>query len=208
MPLVGLEWVHNGVTQLYKEIVQNGFHIMYVSARAIGQANATRSLLEDLVQEKESLPPGPIILSPNSVFKTLDMEMIKKRPQVLKIKNLKRIQRLFQRDDSTANPFVAGFGNRVSDEDTYRAVGIPSTHIFIVNPRGEISTPTGIELKLGYKELHEIVDSVFPPTLGRMEHSDFSDFTYWRLAHTEESQVESQQKAAPSPTRNKSGFFF
>ncbi|VDK81423.1 unnamed protein product [Dibothriocephalus latus] len=209
MPLVGLEWVQTGVTKLYKEIAHNGFHIMYVSARAIGQANATRSLLEELVQDKESLPPGPIILSPNSVFKTLDMEMIKKRPQVLKIKNLKRIQRLFQRDDPKTNPFIAGFGNRVSDEDTYRAVGIPNTHIFIVNPRGELTTPSGVQLKLGYKELQELVETVFPPSLGRMEYSDtYSDFTYWRPVQTENSEVESQIQASPSPTSSKSGYFF
>ncbi|BHF60769.1 Lipin-3 [Sparganum proliferum] len=209
MPLVGLEWIHNGVTQLYREISQNGFHIMYVSARAIGQANATRTLLEDLVQENEGLPPGPIILSPNSVIKTIDMEMIKKRPQVLKIKNLKRILRLFQREDDTVNPFIAGFGNRVSDEDTYRAVGIPDAHIFIVNPRGEITTPLGVHLKLGYKELHEIVDSVFPPTFGRMEHSnDYSDFTYWRPVQPQETEVESPPQVSSSPTGSKSGLFF
>lgn len=33
------------------------------------------------------------------------------------------------------NPFYAGFGNRDTDELSYRKIGIPKGKIFIINPK-------------------------------------------------------------------------
>lgn len=42
------------------------------------------------------------------------------------------IKKLFPPD---YNPFYAGFGNRDTDELSYRKVGIPKGKIFIINPK-------------------------------------------------------------------------
>lgn len=36
---------------------------------------------------------------------------------------------------SDYNPFYAGFGNRDTDELSYRKIGIPKGKIFIINPK-------------------------------------------------------------------------
>ncbi|KAM7541310.1 hypothetical protein Aperf_G00000044846 [Anoplocephala perfoliata] len=183
MHWVGLEWTHLGVIQLYKKISENGFRLMYLSARSIGQANQTRGFLEGLHQGEEKLPAGPIILSPNSLLTTIQMEMIQKRPQVLKIANLKRLGELFREQNPDAkSPFYAGFGNRITDVETYRAVGIPDSRIFIVNPEGVIETPSGLKLApQGYNVLCDMIDSVFPPEHQKLTGSSkYSDFSFWR----------------------------
>ncbi|VDO11438.1 unnamed protein product [Rodentolepis nana] len=182
MHWVGLEWTHLGVIQLYKKIAENGFRLMYLSARSIGQASPTRNFLEGLHQGDEKLPAGPIILSPNSLLTTIQMEIIQKRPQVLKIANLKRLSELFlEADPDAPNPFYAGFGNRITDVETYRAVGIPNSRIFIVNPEGIIETPMGLKLPTGYNALSQMIDSIFPPGHQTLpDSSEYSHFSFWR----------------------------
>lgn len=36
MPIVGKEWAHKGVVKFYRDIVNNGYKILYLTARAIG----------------------------------------------------------------------------------------------------------------------------------------------------------------------------
>lgn len=45
---------------------------------------------------------------------------------------LQDIKALFPPD---YNPFYAGFGNRDTDELSYRKIGIPKGKIFIINPK-------------------------------------------------------------------------
>lgn len=49
---------------------------------------------------------------------------------------LQDIKKLFPQD---YNPFYAGFGNRDTDELSYRKIGIPKGKIFIINPKVLIS---------------------------------------------------------------------
>lgn len=37
-PLVGKDWAQSGVAQLFTKIKNNGYKLLYLSARAIGQA--------------------------------------------------------------------------------------------------------------------------------------------------------------------------
>lgn len=46
--------------------------------------------------------------------------------------NVQDIRKLFPTD---YNPFYAGFGNRDTDELSYRKLGIPKGKIFIINPK-------------------------------------------------------------------------
>ena len=68
LPRLGHPWAQVGVTQLFTDIAQNGYHFLYLSARAIGQARRTRAYLGALKQEEVGLPEGPVLLSPTSVF--------------------------------------------------------------------------------------------------------------------------------------------
>src|SRR5205814_6743783 len=43
--MIGRDWTHIGVAKLYTDIVANGYHIMYLTSRSVGQADTTRAYL-------------------------------------------------------------------------------------------------------------------------------------------------------------------
>ena len=134
LPVIGRDWAQSGVAQLYTKIRNNGYQIMYLSARAIGQASITKDYLQSLKQGDVCLPEGPLFLNPDSLIHAFKREVIDRNPEEFKIRCLKDIQSLFQ----DRNPFFAGYGNRANDAYAYRAVGIPVSRIFTINPAGEL----------------------------------------------------------------------
>lgn len=66
--MAGKDWTHSGVAKLYTDITNNGYHILYLTSRAIGQADYTRKYLKNVEQDKYQLPDGPVIMSPDRLF--------------------------------------------------------------------------------------------------------------------------------------------
>ena len=63
---------------------------------------------------------------------------------------------------------------------SYKAVKIPPSRIFIIDPRGDVKIAMG-QFKSSYIKLTEIVDQLFPPlALQPGEAPQFSNFHYWR----------------------------
>lgn len=58
MPIVGRDWSHTGVAELFTKIKRSGYYILYLTARAIGQADATRDYLFGLTQKERDKLPG------------------------------------------------------------------------------------------------------------------------------------------------------
>ena len=58
MPIVGRDWSHTGVAELFTKIKKSGYLILYLTARAIGQADATRDYLFGLTQKERDKLPG------------------------------------------------------------------------------------------------------------------------------------------------------
>ncbi len=158
LPIIGKDWSQNGITDLFTNIVNNGYKIIYLTARAICQSELTRDYIETLFQEKKGLPPGPIIMSPDGLFSSFKREVIDKNPQILKITTLTEIRTLFPKKYC---PFYAGFGNRENDAVAYRSVGIDMGKIFIVNTKGDLMQLNNSEIK-SYAKLNESVNEVFP----------------------------------------------
>ena len=69
LPIVGADWAQSGVAQLFTQIKNNGYRILYLSARAIGQAHVTREYLRNVRQGDLSLPDGPLLLNPTSLLR-------------------------------------------------------------------------------------------------------------------------------------------
>lgn len=175
---IGKDWTHPGVARLFTDIANNGYNIMYLTARSVGQADTTRAYLQSIVQENNTkLPNGPVILSPDRTMAALKREVILKKPEVFKMSCLNDIKSLYYSNeelkklDSTCNegdnktPFYAGFGNRITDAISYRSVYIPSHRIFTINPDGEVHLEL-LELsgvKSSYLDIGELVDQYFPP---------------------------------------------
>lgn len=68
LPIVGKDWAQSGVAQLFTKIMNNGYKLLYLSARAIGQARVTREYLRSIKQGNLSLPDGPLLLNPTSLI--------------------------------------------------------------------------------------------------------------------------------------------
>jgi phosphatidate phosphatase LPIN len=161
LPMVGKDWSHPGVVQLYNNITANGYKMLYLTSRAIGQARTTKEYLTSLNQGNQLLPDGPVIMSPDRLIHSFMREVIHRSPQKFKAGVLRDISGLF----GFQNPFYAGFGNRDTDAIAYRAAGVPLHRIFLINPDGNIYMLNNTFVK-SYPALNELVADMFPPLGG------------------------------------------
>jgi phosphatidate phosphatase LPIN len=176
MPLVGKDWTQSGVARLFSAIKENGYELLFLSARAISQADLTRQFLFNVKQDGETLPDGPVVISPDGLFPSLYREVIRRTPHEFKIGCLQDIRSLFPEG---CNPFYAGFGNRDTDEISYLKVGIPKGKIFIINPKGEVAVNNRVHVKT-YTSLHKLVNDMFPAQTS-MEQEDYNSWNFWKL---------------------------
>ncbi|KEP63819.1 UNVERIFIED_CONTAM: LNS2 (Lipin/Ned1/Smp2) protein [Hammondia hammondi] len=216
MPIVGRDWSHDGVAELFTKIKKAGYLILYLTARAIGQADATRDYLFGLTQQQTNkLPDGPLILSPDRLFPSFKREVIERKPYIFKIAALRDIRSLFPPD---YNPFYAGFGNRDSDHRAYVHVGVAEAKVFIIDPSGAIHHINNSTYARTYETMSEIADFMFPPLPrpdGRLpsealikqeeaEEEQFNSFNFWSLGivdfPSEEDEDESVAGEAVPPS--------
>ena len=92
---LGRDWTHYGVAKLYTEIASNGYNLLYLTSRSVGQADTTRAYLDGVVQEGFRLPKGPVILSPDRTMAALRREIYLRKPEVFKMACLRDIMALF-----------------------------------------------------------------------------------------------------------------
>ena len=179
--MIGRDWTHIGVAKLYADIVANGYNILYLTSRSVGQADTTRSYLNGVSQEGFKLPKGPVIMSPDRTIAALRREIYLRKPEVFKMACLRDISNLFGQE---RRPFYAGFGNRLTDALSYRSVNIPSTRIFTINSNAEVSLDllTLNKYKSSYVSMREVVDHFFP-TISLLSNGGAekeTDFIFWR----------------------------
>uniref|UniRef100_A0A5K3EGT2 phosphatidate phosphatase n=2 Tax=Mesocestoides corti TaxID=53468 RepID=A0A5K3EGT2_MESCO len=201
LPMLGRDWTHDGVAELYSKVAENGYKFVYLSARAIGQAGVTRNYIEQVLQrDKFRLPDGPILLSPTSLFDAFHREVIAGTPEVFKIECLKQLKNLFGPD---SNPFFSAFGNRANDVKAYMESGFELGRIFTVNSNGELRNEYLPVISNSFDDMVRLVDHLFPcipPKASDYDLSEsddevmlqvksgnvpvdvsvFSSFTFWR----------------------------
>lgn len=179
--MIGRDWTHTGVAKLYTDIVNNGYNIMYLTSRSVGQADTTRSYIYGVSQDGYRLPKGPTIMSPDRTMAALRREIYLRKPEVFKMACLRDILGLF---NGKENPFYAGFGNRLTDALSYRSVNIPSSRIFTINSNAEVQLDllSLNKYRSSYVSMRELVDHFFPPVslLVQAGGEEYTDFTYWR----------------------------
>ncbi|KAF6139079.1 hypothetical protein GIB67_010805 [Kingdonia uniflora] len=178
MPLVGKDWSHTGVAHLFSAIKlqENGYQLLFLSARAISQAYLTRQFLFNLKQDGKVLPDGPVVISPDGLFPSLYREVIRRAPHEFKIACLMDIRALFPPD---CNPFYAGFGNRHTDELSYLKVGIPKGKIFTINAKGEVAVNRRVDRR-SYTSLYALVHGMFPAK-STAEQEEYNSWNYWKM---------------------------
>lgn len=177
--MIGRDWTHAGVAKLYTDIANNGYHMLYLTSRSVGQADATRAYLKGIEQSRYRLPDGPVIMSPDRTMAALRREIYLRKPEVFKMACLRDIQHLF---GEKKYPFYAGFGNRITDALSYRSVNVPSSRIFTINSNAEVRLEL-LELtgyKSSYIHIGDLVDHFFPPVALHVADESYTDFLYWR----------------------------
>lgn len=177
-PMVGKDWTHAGIAKFYSDITKNGYKLLYLTSRAIGQTKTTKEFLQSVNQLNNSLPEGPLITSPDRLFKSFVREVIHRTPQKFKAEKLREIAALFPEE---RNPFYAGFGNRDTDAIAYRAAGVPLNKIFIINAESRIFAFNNTYAK-NYSQLDELVFEMFPYVEKQQELADyeFCNLNYWK----------------------------
>ncbi|CAD8113111.1 unnamed protein product [Paramecium sonneborni] len=172
MPKLGTDWNHDGVANFYQNIQSMGYNIMYLTARAIGQADQTKEFIYNLQQQSTKLPKGPVILSPDSLFPAFKREIIDGTPELFKITALKEIRNLFIGE----SPFYCGFGNRITDSTAYQAVNVDISRIFIIDPKSDIHKFDTDE-KTSYVELNKNIQLYFPP----VDEGEYQSQNFWKI---------------------------
>ncbi|EWC43871.1 hypothetical protein DRE_07248 [Drechslerella stenobrocha 248] len=185
--MLGRDWTHSGVAKLFTDISANGYNIIYLTSRSVGQADTTRNYLNGIVQDKYRLPKGPVIMSPDRTLAALRREVYLRKPEVFKMACLRDILSLF---GEHSNPFYAGFGNRLTDALSYRSVNIPSTRIYTIDSGGSVILDllTLTTYKSSYVNMRDDVDHFFPPVTNLTSDESFTDFNYWRVSITDYSE--------------------
>ncbi|ORY31310.1 Lipin/Ned1/Smp2-domain-containing protein [Naematelia encephala] len=193
---IGRDWTHLGIAKLYTDICNNGYKILYLTSRAIGQADSTREYLKSINQGDYRLPEGPVIMSPDRLMASLHREVIMRKPELFKMACLRDIQRLF--GEKAKEAFYAGFGNRITDAMSYRSVGVPTSKIYTIDSTGVVKTEL-LQLaghKASYMSLqNDLVNEVFPPVSTKFK-PEFTDFNYWR---TDVPDIPLPDLSPPSP---------
>ena len=159
-PRLGIDWNHKDVIKLIDKMACSGYKIVYLTARAILQSDATHQFLSDINQNEMKLPYGPIIMDPDGVFSSFKKGIIQKQQQHIKILSLLEIKNLFGKQDDEQH-FYAGFGNKETDAIAYRYLDIPMNNIYIINPSSEV-TQLGKKEKTTYTKIIESFEENFP----------------------------------------------
>jgi len=160
LPMLGKDWSQPGIVPLFSNIRRNGYQIIYLTSRAIGQIGFSRHFVATLKQDALKLPDGPIISSPDRLLTCFRREFVQCRPEYYKAAALRDIKNLFPEGH---NPFYAAFGNRESDAIAYRFVGIPLENIFSVNQDGEVHHYAD-KFKRSYAMMNSKLKELFPCT--------------------------------------------
>jgi phosphatidate phosphatase PAH1 len=179
LPMLGKDWSHSGIANLYSNIQKNGYQFFYLTSRSILQASSTRGYINSVKQDGVVLPEGPIISNPEKLFSCLAREVITKNPEEFKIQALRDVKALFPSD---YNPFYAGFGNKINDLISYKTVGVPLDKIFTIDHHGVVKVNWSVSHK-SYKFINELCDHIFPDINQKREKvkKQFKSFSYWKV---------------------------
>ncbi|KAF1792167.1 LNS2/PITP protein [Phytophthora cactorum] len=117
-------------------------------------ASASRTHLENAVQQSISLPPGVLITNSTGLTGALFTEVVNKTPHLFKIQVLNELQlTLIHAGRVIEHPvFVAGFGNRPTDIVAYEEVGMDPSLIFMLDPYSNVKAVSDPRLYESYSD--------------------------------------------------------
>jgi len=161
----GCTAVQKNVVELYEKIYNNGYKVLYLTARSLAQDISTKEYLFKMLQNQDgfSIPEGPVLFSPMPLISGVIAEVVEKTPNVQKTKIIQELWSLFKSANNTDinNTIVGSYGDKVTDVKAYFDAGISMMKTYIVNPKGELKTEGSGEVS-SYKEQIENLDKLYP----------------------------------------------
>ncbi|KAF0690193.1 Aste57867_18384 [Aphanomyces stellatus] len=154
------DFVHAGVCDFYARLHQIGLRVLYLTARPINWADASREHLDNVTQGQARLPPGPLLTNSMGMTGALWTEVVHKNPNVFKASVLNSVQMACIAGGRVSpHPvFVAGFGNRPTDVQAYADVGIDRAAIFLIDPASNLrAVESNCPVFASYADPHALV---------------------------------------------------
>ncbi|KAG6609299.1 lipin-like protein [Phytophthora cinnamomi] len=148
------DFLHAGACDFFTKLHELGMRIVYLTARPLDWASASRTHLENAVQQSIPLPPGVLITNSTGLTGALFTEVVNKTPHIFKIQVLNELQlTLIHAGRVIEHPvFVAGFGNRPTDVVAYEEVGMDPSLIFMLDPYSNLKAVSDPRLYESYSD--------------------------------------------------------
>ena len=129
-PVFGFSAHHDHVVEMFHKIGDNGYNVVYLTARSIASDMYTREYLFEDLQDQNgySLPKGPVFLSPKTFAKALVDAL--SNPSPVKTATTKAFLDLF---DIKENVVLGAYGNKNSDTQAYMDAGVSTNIIYLIN---------------------------------------------------------------------------
>ena len=129
-PIFGFSAHHDHVVEMFHKIGDNGYNVVYLTARSIASDIDTREYLFEDLQDQNgySLPKGPVFLSPKTFAEALVDAL--SNPSPVKTATTKAFLDLF---DIKENVVLGAYGNKNSDTQAYMDAGISTNIIYLIN---------------------------------------------------------------------------
>jgi phosphatidate phosphatase LPIN len=124
---------HPGVSQFLSSLVEKDLAVVYLTSRPRALTTATRKFLRGVSEQGVRLPQGPLIMSSLQTLDAFYQEVVTKSSGVFKSRALEDVAELFFCSGAAFPPFIAGFGNRVTDAAAYTGVGINPLMVFLID---------------------------------------------------------------------------
>ena len=156
---LGVDVHHEGVVEFLHKVAIQGYIIIYLTARPIAfDLQTRRYLFEDLVEEEHGykLPKHPLFLTPAVMAEAVVSNAAEHTEA--KSATLKYLMNLFK---NKSNIVHGAYGNKDSDTEAYRNIGIPDDRIFIINKQSHMIN-VGTKLPTSYKEHAKFIDKMYP----------------------------------------------
>ena len=144
---LGYDVHHDGVIEFLHKVAKQGYVIIYLTARPIALDLETRKyLFDDLQNDEHKLPRHPLFLTPAVMSKAAFGDATDHTN--IKTQTLKNLMDLFHAKSSR---IYGAYGNKDSDTEAYRNIGIPDERIFIIDKQSHMIN-VGTQEPTSYKE--------------------------------------------------------
>jgi phosphatidate phosphatase LPIN len=169
--------LHEGAQAFFSRLEQNGYRIVYLTTQGLSHAEWIRTLLRPVSpssvpapssssstgadDSSESLPHGPVLLSPDRLLEAASNEAID--AQEFKAAALDAVRALFPPD---VNAFYAAFGKTAEDAATFARAGVFPGKVFVVDEStGRLRHRALLGFLESFGSLLVLADTMFPPIL-------------------------------------------